>query len=98
MRSGGSDEDGLQTPTFIRTDEVIAALRSEFDFLAAPWTILRERMKAGKERRAPLSAAVVAQPRASPRECDDSACCDCRFWPDSDQLFVFMMKLKGDNH
>lgn len=46
--------------TASRTNEVIAARKSEFDLPAKIWTIPAERMKAGREHRVPLSPAAVA--------------------------------------
>ncbi|CAJ4021087.1 putative phage integrase [Burkholderia pseudomallei] len=46
--------------TASRTNEVIAARKSEFDLPAKIWTIPAERMKAGREHRVPLSATAVA--------------------------------------
>ncbi|CFL24495.1 tyrosine-type recombinase/integrase [Burkholderia pseudomallei] len=42
-----------------RTNEVIAARKSEFDLQAKIWTIPAERMKAGREHRVPLSAETL---------------------------------------
>lgn len=46
--------------TASRTNEVIAAQKSEFDLPAKIWTIPAERMKAGREHRVPLSPAALA--------------------------------------
>ncbi|CAK1327862.1 putative phage integrase [Burkholderia pseudomallei] len=46
--------------TASRTNEVIAAEKSEFDLQARIWTIPAERMKAGREHRVPLSQAALA--------------------------------------
>ncbi|MGF6856766.1 integrase [Paraburkholderia sp. CI3] len=43
-----------------RTNEVIGAIRSEFDLDAATWTIPAERMKAERPHRVPLSASALA--------------------------------------
>jgi integrase len=45
--------------TAARTNEVIAAVRSEFDLDRATWTISAERMKAERAHRVPLSAQAV---------------------------------------
>jgi integrase len=50
--------------TAARTDEVRGAKWSEIDLDAAVWTVPKERMKAGREHRVPLSAPVVALLRA----------------------------------
>lgn len=46
--------------TASRTNEVIAARKSEFDLPAKIWIIPAERMKARREHRVPLSTAAVA--------------------------------------
>lgn len=46
--------------TAARTGEVIGARWSEIDLQGKAWTIPKERMKAGKEHRVPLSAPAVA--------------------------------------
>jgi integrase len=46
--------------TAARTGEVIGARRREFDLDAKLWVIPKERMKAGKEHRVPLSPPVMA--------------------------------------
>lgn len=46
--------------TASRTNEVIAARKSEFDLPAKIWTIPAERMKAGREHRVPLSPVALA--------------------------------------
>jgi integrase len=46
--------------TACRTNEVIGAHWSEFDFTEKTWTIPAERMKAGKEHRVPLSQRALA--------------------------------------
>ncbi|CAM8846180.1 Integrase [Burkholderia pseudomallei] len=46
--------------TASRTNEVIAACKSEFDLPAKIWTIPAERMKARREHRVPLSPAALA--------------------------------------
>lgn len=45
--------------TASRTNEVIAARKSEFDLQAKIWTIPAERMKAKREHRVPLSSAAL---------------------------------------
>lgn len=45
--------------TAARTGEVLEALWPEIDFDAATWTIPKERMKAGREHRVPLSSRCV---------------------------------------
>lgn len=45
--------------TAARTGEVIAARWDEFDLEGALWTIPRQRMKAGREHRVPLSPAAL---------------------------------------
>lgn len=45
--------------TASRTNEVIAARKSEFDMQAKIWTIPAERMKAKREHRVPLSSAAL---------------------------------------
>lgn len=45
--------------TATRTNEIIGAVRSEFDLEAATWTIPAERMKAERAHRVPLSVAAV---------------------------------------
>ncbi|WP_186207449.1 tyrosine-type recombinase/integrase [Burkholderia gladioli] len=45
--------------TASRTNEVIAALGSEFDLDASIWTIPGERMKSGREHRVPLSTTSI---------------------------------------
>jgi integrase len=46
--------------TAARSGEVAGARWSEFDLASGVWTIPRERMKAGREHRVPLSPAVLA--------------------------------------
>jgi integrase len=46
--------------TVARTGEVISATWPEINFGERLWTVPAERMKAGKEHRVPLSAAVIA--------------------------------------
>jgi integrase len=43
-----------------RLDEVLAAVRPEFDFAARVWTLPGQRTKNGREHRVPLSDAVMA--------------------------------------
>jgi integrase len=61
--------------TATRTGEVLGAKWSEIDTDAAMWTVPRERMKAGKEHRVPLSDAALAvlQEMAVARDPDDIA-------------------------
>jgi integrase len=54
--------------TACRTSEVLHARWSEFDVDAAVWTIPKERMKAGKPHRVPLSDAVLALLNQLPRQ------------------------------
>lgn len=54
-----------------RTQEIIGAQWSEFDFDKCLWTVPAERMKAGKEHRVPLVPQVVALLHSIPR-IDDS--------------------------
>ncbi|MGB3501852.1 MAG: integrase arm-type DNA-binding domain-containing protein [Mesorhizobium sp.] len=51
--------------TAARSGEVRGAVRSEFDFEDAVWTIPAERMKAGREHRVPLPARAVEIVRAA---------------------------------
>ncbi len=53
--------------TAARSGEVRGARWSEIDLEAAVWTVPGNRMKAGKEHRAPLSAPAVALLRTLPR-------------------------------
>ncbi|MEM6682436.1 MAG: tyrosine-type recombinase/integrase [Pseudomonadota bacterium] len=46
--------------TATRTNEVVQAQWTEFDWKAALWTIPAARMKAGREHRAPLSKNALA--------------------------------------
>lgn len=46
--------------TAARTGEVIGARWDEMDLAAKTWTVPKERMKAGREHRVPLSSAAVA--------------------------------------
>lgn len=54
--------------TAARTCEVFNATRSEFDLDRAVWTVPKERMKAGREHRVPLSDAALALLRAATPE------------------------------
>ncbi|WP_454806069.1 tyrosine-type recombinase/integrase [Paraburkholderia fungorum] len=45
--------------TAARTNEVIGAVRGEFDLEAATWTVPAERMKAGRPHRVPLSGPAL---------------------------------------
>lgn len=54
--------------TAARTSEVFNATRSEFDLDRAVWTVPKERMKAGREHRVPLSDAALALLRAATPE------------------------------
>lgn len=54
--------------TAARTSEVFSATRSEFDLDRAVWTVPKERMKAGREHRVPLSDAALALLRAATPE------------------------------
>lgn len=62
LRQEGAAAQALQLVilTASRTNEVIAARKSEFDLQAKIWTIPAERMKAGREHRVPLSQAALA--------------------------------------
>lgn len=62
LRQEGAAAQALQLVilTASRTNEVIAARKSEFDVPAKIWTIPAERMKAGREHRVPLSPAALA--------------------------------------
>lgn len=51
--------------TAARTGEVIGAKPEEFDLDAAVWTVPRERMKAGRAHRVPLSARAVELVRSA---------------------------------
>lgn len=53
--------------TAARTGEVVGARWSEFDFASKIWTIPRERMKADREHRVPLSPRVLEILFAVPR-------------------------------
>ncbi|NML43521.1 integrase arm-type DNA-binding domain-containing protein [Ramlibacter sp. G-1-2-2] len=53
--------------TAARSGEVRGARWPEFDLQAASWTVPKERMKAAKEHRVPLSPAAVKLLRALPR-------------------------------
>jgi integrase len=57
--------------TTSRTQEVIGAKWSEFDFDKSVWTVPAERMKVGKEHRVPLVPQVVDLVRSIPK-IDDS--------------------------
>jgi integrase len=59
--------------TATRTGEVVGASWSEIDFEAKMWTIPRERMKAAREHRVPLSDAAVELLKVLPREQDNEA-------------------------
>jgi integrase len=59
--------------TAARTNETIGATRAEIDFEAAVWTVPGARMKAGREHRVPLSAAVVALLESAKQLRTDSA-------------------------
>jgi integrase len=56
--------------TAARTGEAIGARWSEFDLSAKLWTVPAERMKAGKEHRAPLSDRAVEILSIFPRDGD----------------------------
>src|SRR5690606_15291047 len=45
--------------TAARTSEVIGARWEELDVASATWTVPKERMKAGREHRVPLSASAL---------------------------------------
>ncbi len=53
--------------TAARTGEVIGARWSEIDMSASAWTVPRERMKAGREHRVPLSDGAMAVLRGAAR-------------------------------
>jgi len=53
--------------TASRTNEVISARWREFDLQRSVWTIPADRMKAHREHRVPLSAAVIRLLRSLPR-------------------------------
>ena len=53
--------------TAARTGEVIGMEWSEIDFATKVWTILGERMKAGKEHKVPLSDRALAVLASVPR-------------------------------
>jgi integrase len=57
--------------TATRTAEALGAQWSEFDLVAATWTIPAERMKGGKEHRVPLAPATLALLQGMPREDDN---------------------------
>jgi integrase len=64
-RLGGQDGTAARALAFTiltaaRTGEVIGAKWDEIDFAARVWTIPADRMKAGKEHRAPLATAAIA--------------------------------------
>jgi integrase len=59
--------------TAARTNETIGATWAEIDFEAAVWTVPGARMKAGREHRVPLSAAVVALLESAKQLRTDSA-------------------------
>ena len=56
--------------TAARTNEVIGAVRSEFDLDAATWTVPAERMKAERPHRIPLSLTGIGLVRALIDEAD----------------------------
>lgn len=56
--------------TAVRSGEVRGMVWSEVDLATGVWTIPKERMKAGKEHRVPLSTQAKALLRAMPREGD----------------------------
>src|SRR5262249_42572005 len=50
-----------------RSGEVIGAKWSEFDYCAKTWTVPKERMKAGKEHKVPLSNRAIEILENTPR-------------------------------
>src|SRR5690606_7129480 len=55
-----------------RTGEVLGAEKEEFDFKNRLWTIPRERMKAGREHRVPLSRQALAVAEAAAGDAEAS--------------------------
>jgi integrase len=76
-----------------RTNEVIGAVRSEFDIGNAVWTIPGERMKAGREHRVPLSsrALEIIKQQLSERQPKP----DDLIWDLSDAALTKMLRLIG---
>lgn len=58
----------MQILTATRPSEACGARWDEIDLAARVWTIPADRMKAGREHRVPLSAALVAMLEAMPRD------------------------------
>src|SRR5262249_57937634 len=54
--------------TAARSGEVLRAKWSEIDFAAKTWTVPKERMKAGREHRVPLSSEAVELLQSLPTE------------------------------
>lgn len=56
--------------TAARTGEVVGAKWEEIDLSAKTWTVPKDRMKAGREHRVPLSSAALSLLEALPREAE----------------------------